>query len=171
MAPQAPVDLKLSLPKDIRLALVKAKLWRAFMGLTGGNKKRLLKNFKAGQLPALRQRWLDRLLDELRDPVRLKTITARAANAKGEVPVPAPIRARLKKEGLWPRFEVLVFSYRRGYMGWITGAKLAATQAQRIQQMLDELRGGKVYMKMPLSLKQREIFEVVDSGTRMPKRN
>lgn len=164
MAPASPVDLKVPLPQDVRLALVKARLWPAFMGLTGGHKKRLLKNFKAGQKPSLRQRWLERLLVELNDPVRLKTITARAANRSGSVPVPPVIRARLKKEGLEPRFQALAFSYRRGYLGWITGAKLEATRTQRIRQMLDELRGGRVYMKMPLSAKQREVFSAIKAG-------
>ena len=34
------------------------------------------------------------------------------------------------------------------YVGWITRAKLPATREKRIQQMLDELRSGGVYMHM-----------------------
>jgi uncharacterized protein YdeI (YjbR/CyaY-like superfamily) len=34
------------------------------------------------------------------------------------------------------------------YVGWITRAKLPATREKRIQQMLDELKSGGVYMKM-----------------------
>ena len=34
------------------------------------------------------------------------------------------------------------------YIGWITRAKRPETRAKRIQQMLDELRAGNVYMKM-----------------------
>ena len=34
------------------------------------------------------------------------------------------------------------------YVGWITRAKLPATRQKRIQQMLDELEAGGVYMKM-----------------------
>jgi uncharacterized protein YdeI (YjbR/CyaY-like superfamily) len=34
------------------------------------------------------------------------------------------------------------------YVGWITRAKLPATRQKRIQQMLDELESGGVYMKM-----------------------
>jgi len=34
------------------------------------------------------------------------------------------------------------------YVGWITRAKLPATRQKRIQQMLDELGSGGVYMKM-----------------------
>lgn len=34
------------------------------------------------------------------------------------------------------------------YVGWITRAKLPATRQKRVQQMLDELKSGGVYMKM-----------------------
>ena len=34
------------------------------------------------------------------------------------------------------------------YIGWITRAKLEATRQQRLNQMLDELKKGNVYMKM-----------------------
>jgi hypothetical protein len=35
------------------------------------------------------------------------------------------------------------------YIGWIARAKLRRTQEKRLAQMLDELEGGKRYMKMP----------------------
>ncbi len=34
------------------------------------------------------------------------------------------------------------------YIGWITRAKLEATKQKRLNQMLDELERGGVYMKM-----------------------
>jgi uncharacterized protein YdeI (YjbR/CyaY-like superfamily) len=34
------------------------------------------------------------------------------------------------------------------YIGWITRAKLEATKQKRLNQMLDELKKGNVYMKM-----------------------
>ena len=34
------------------------------------------------------------------------------------------------------------------YIGWITRAKLEATKQKRLNQMLDELKKGGVYMKM-----------------------
>jgi hypothetical protein len=34
------------------------------------------------------------------------------------------------------------------YIGWITHAKLRATQEKRLAQMLEELAGGDRYMKM-----------------------
>lgn len=34
------------------------------------------------------------------------------------------------------------------YVGWITRAKLEPTRQKRLNQMLEELKGGKVYMNM-----------------------
>jgi uncharacterized protein YdeI (YjbR/CyaY-like superfamily) len=34
------------------------------------------------------------------------------------------------------------------YMGWVTRAKLESTKQKRLNQMLDELGRGRVYMKM-----------------------
>ena len=34
------------------------------------------------------------------------------------------------------------------YIGWITRAKLESTRQKRVNQMLDELERGGVYMKM-----------------------
>jgi len=34
------------------------------------------------------------------------------------------------------------------YIGWITRAKLPATRQKRLEQMLDELFRGDIYMKM-----------------------
>jgi uncharacterized protein YdeI (YjbR/CyaY-like superfamily) len=34
------------------------------------------------------------------------------------------------------------------YIGWITRAKREETKEKRLTQMLDELEGGKIYMKM-----------------------
>jgi len=34
------------------------------------------------------------------------------------------------------------------YIGWITRAKREETKKNRLTQMLDELEGGKIYMKM-----------------------
>ena len=37
---------------------------------------------------------------------------------------------------------------RNDYLGWIVRAKRPATTEKRLQQMLDELRRGDLYMKM-----------------------
>lgn len=37
------------------------------------------------------------------------------------------------------------------YIGWITRAKLETTKQKRLNQMLDELKTGGVYMKMKWS--------------------
>lgn len=44
---------------------------------------------------------------------------------------------------------------RNDYIGWITRAKLAATQQKRLDQMLDELERGDIYMKMAYRPKVR----------------
>lgn len=37
---------------------------------------------------------------------------------------------------------------RNDYIGWINGAKREETKQKRLKQMLDELKGGKLYMNM-----------------------
>ncbi len=39
------------------------------------------------------------------------------------------------------------------YIGWITRAKLESTRQKRLNQMLEELKGGKLYMNMKWSPK------------------
>jgi uncharacterized protein YdeI (YjbR/CyaY-like superfamily) len=40
------------------------------------------------------------------------------------------------------------------YIGWITGAKRDATKQKRLNQMLEELEGGTLYMNMKWSSKR-----------------
>jgi uncharacterized protein YdeI (YjbR/CyaY-like superfamily) len=42
------------------------------------------------------------------------------------------------------------------YIGWITRAKLKATQEKRLKQMLDELKAGDSYMGMAYQAKPLE---------------
>lgn len=42
---------------------------------------------------------------------------------------------------------------RNDYIGWINGAKREETKQKRLKQMLDELKGGKLYMNMKWSPK------------------
>ena len=50
---------------------------------------------------------------------------------------------------------------RNDYLGWIDRAKRPETKARRLQQMLDELEQGDVYMKMAWRSRN-------DGGTRRP---
>lgn len=63
-------------------------------------------------------------------------------------PVPAFVREALKASGLEAAYAARPPYQRNDYIGWITKAKLPATQQKRLAQMLDELARGDVYMKM-----------------------
>lgn len=63
-------------------------------------------------------------------------------------PMPEFIRAALAAKRLTAAYEARPPYQRNDYIGWITRAKLPATQQKRLDQMLDELAQGDVYMKM-----------------------
>lgn len=63
-------------------------------------------------------------------------------------PMPPDVRAALDNAGVMADYESQPAYQRNDYIGWITRAKRADTRAKRIAQMLDELRGGGVYMNM-----------------------
>ena len=67
----------------------------------------------------------------------------RAAN-----PMPDDIAHALDAEGVRALYDARPWYQRNDYIGWIEGAKRAATRQKRLQQMLAELRAGDVYMKM-----------------------
>ena len=48
---------------------------------------------------------------------------------------------------------------RNDYIGWITQAKREDTVRRRLEQMLDELAAGGVYMKMDHPPSQRDVGE------------
>jgi hypothetical protein len=55
----------------------------------------------------------------------------------------------LKKEGLYDIFLKRPFYQQSGWIRWIDSAKQEVTKQKRANQMLDELRTGNTYMKMP----------------------
>ena len=63
-------------------------------------------------------------------------------------PMPAFIRKALTERRLFQAYQSRPPYQRNDYIGWITRAKLPATQQKRLAQMLDELARGDVYMKM-----------------------
>jgi len=63
-------------------------------------------------------------------------------------PMPEFIRAALAAKRLTAAYEARPPYQRNDYIGWITRAKLPATQQKRLDQMLAELARGDVYMKM-----------------------
>ena len=80
----------------------------------------------------------------------------RAAAARRERnPMPESVLDALKKSKLVDAYESRPPYQRNDYVGWITSAKQPATQQRRLDQMLDELRSGDLYMKMPYKAKPR----------------
>ncbi|SMY07083.1 YdeI/OmpD-associated family protein [Flavimaricola marinus] len=64
-------------------------------------------------------------------------------------PMPDDIARAIDAAGLRPAYDARPWYQRNDYLGWIARAKRAETRAKRLQQMLDELRAGDAYMKMP----------------------
>ena len=62
-------------------------------------------------------------------------------------PMPDFIRDVLNEHRLMDAYHARPPYQQNDYIGWITRAKLAATKKKRLDQMLDELKRGNVYMK------------------------
>jgi uncharacterized protein YdeI (YjbR/CyaY-like superfamily) len=62
--------------------------------------------------------------------------------------MPDDIREALSKAKLTASYRERPPYQQNDYLGWIGRAKLPATRAKRLQQMLDELKAGGVYMHM-----------------------
>ncbi|WP_196260195.1 YdeI/OmpD-associated family protein [Pelagibacterium limicola] len=63
-------------------------------------------------------------------------------------PMPSDIAALLDKRGLRTAYDARPAYQRNDYLGWIGGAKRPETRRKRLDQMLDELERGGVYMNM-----------------------
>jgi uncharacterized protein YdeI (YjbR/CyaY-like superfamily) len=68
--------------------------------------------------------------------------------------MPADIRAALEQAGLMPAYHARPPYQQNDYVGWITRAKTEPTRLKRLNQMLEELKGGTKYMNMTWRLKQ-----------------
>jgi len=62
--------------------------------------------------------------------------------------MPDFIRDALDEQGLTDAYRDRPSYQQNDYIGWITRAKLETTRQKRLNQMLDELKGGKLYMNM-----------------------
>jgi len=69
--------------------------------------------------------------------------------------MPAFVRKALMERGLMGAYRSRPAYQRNDYVGWIVRAKLKATRLRRLNQMLGELEGGKLYMNMTYSPKPR----------------
>ena len=63
-------------------------------------------------------------------------------------PMPEFVRMALEDKNLMGAYLQRPAYQQNDYIGWITRAKLPATRQKRLEQMLDELFRGDVYMKM-----------------------
>ncbi len=62
--------------------------------------------------------------------------------------MPAFVRNALNERGLMEAYRARPPYQQNDYLGWIVRAKLETTKLKRLNQMLDELQGGKLYMNM-----------------------
>jgi uncharacterized protein YdeI (YjbR/CyaY-like superfamily) len=62
--------------------------------------------------------------------------------------MPADTAALLAKRGLEAAYAERPPYHRNDYLGWIARARRPETHRRRLEQMLDELAGGELYMKM-----------------------
>ena len=63
-------------------------------------------------------------------------------------PMPDDIRAALASRDLMPAYEERPAYQRNDYLAWIARARRPDTRVKRLEQMLDELAQGGVYMRM-----------------------
>jgi uncharacterized protein YdeI (YjbR/CyaY-like superfamily) len=63
--------------------------------------------------------------------------------------MPKDVEAALNQAGLMQQYRKRPAYQQNDYLGWISRAKRDATRQSRLQQMLDELKCGDRYMKMP----------------------
>jgi uncharacterized protein YdeI (YjbR/CyaY-like superfamily) len=62
--------------------------------------------------------------------------------------MPADVAAQLRERGLEAAYGERPPYQRNDYLGWIERAKRPETRQKRVDQMLEELEGGELYMKM-----------------------
>ncbi|MGQ0540738.1 MAG: YdeI/OmpD-associated family protein [Blastocatellia bacterium] len=68
--------------------------------------------------------------------------------------VPDFVLEALEKKKLFDAYSLRPPYQQNDYIGWITRAKLPDTKQKRLDQMLDELEHGGVYMKMKYNPKR-----------------
>ena len=62
--------------------------------------------------------------------------------------MPDDVLKALEQRGLYDAYTERPPYQQNDYVGWITRAKRPETRQKRLDQMLDELKRGDVYMKM-----------------------
>jgi len=69
-------------------------------------------------------------------------------------PMPEFIAEALEQRGLIEAYRARPAYQQNDYIGWITRAKRQETIDKRLEQMLDELESGDLYMKMSYRAKR-----------------
>ncbi|MFC1661517.1 YdeI/OmpD-associated family protein [Gemmatimonadota bacterium] len=69
-------------------------------------------------------------------------------------PMPEWVKAALESQSLMAAFEGRPPYQRNEYLGWVSRAKRPETREKRLLQMLEELRTGDRYIKMPYRAKR-----------------
>jgi len=62
--------------------------------------------------------------------------------------MPAYVKKALEVRQLMEAYKARPAYQQNDYVGWINEAKMEATKMRRLEQMLEELKKGGVYMKM-----------------------
>jgi hypothetical protein len=65
------------------------------------------------------------------------------------------IRHALEHRGLMARYRARPAYQQNDYVGWINRARKPQTRKQRLNQMIEELEGGTLYMEMKWQPKKR----------------
>jgi uncharacterized protein YdeI (YjbR/CyaY-like superfamily) len=63
-------------------------------------------------------------------------------------PMPGYVKGALEQRGLMDAYRSRPAYQQNDYIGWVTRAKQEATKQKRLNQMQEELEGGKYYMNM-----------------------
>ena len=68
--------------------------------------------------------------------------------------MPGYIREAITERNLMDAYRERPDYQQNDYIGWITRAKREETKQKRLKQMLEELKGGKLYMNMSWTKKR-----------------
>jgi uncharacterized protein YdeI (YjbR/CyaY-like superfamily) len=71
--------------------------------------------------------------------------------------MPDFIREALDGHGVMDTYRARPSYQQNDYIGWITRAKLETTRQKRLNHMLDELKGGNLYMNMKWNAKTGDL--------------
>ena len=71
-------------------------------------------------------------------------------------PIPEDVLKSLENIGLVDAYYERPPYQRNDYISWITRAKREETRQKRLQQMIDELKDGSLYMKMKYNPKSQK---------------